>query len=121
MVDLVPPAVYKGLQAGLQAQALSIKGQAGTNSALDWTQQLLGCLLVRDGSSNVALSEFSFPTADPTDHPTDHPTEVPTDAPSLPMTDTGFGLAGGFAFLMSFSLFIFCYMQASQAQTLGRQ
>ena len=75
------------------------------------TVVLLNKLVINDGFIKVGRSTFYFPTMRPTQEPTVYPTDFPTQAPITPAIDNGFSLAGGFAFLMSFSLFVFCYLQ----------
>jgi len=71
---------------------------------------LLSSIYVPPGGVHVGGSVFGFPSFTPTEFPTEMPTEEPTPAPSRPL-QTGFSLAWGFAFIMTFSLSIFCYLQ----------
>ena len=71
---------------------------------------LLSSIVIPPGGMSVGSSIFGFPSSTPTAFPTEMPTEEPTPAPSRPL-HTGFSLAAGFAFIMTFSLTAFCYLQ----------
>ena len=105
---------FQNAMNNVYGPAAQILGTAATDVAGKRqlsTANLLTHLVIGDGMAWVGPSKYGFPTMSPTAVPTEPPTEMPTEAPTFPLQDVGFQLAGGFAFLMSFSLFVFCYLQ----------